>query len=803
MNQLASIRPHEATVAPAEGLAVDLSPCDVKVGELYAVMVPDHAKPIVLEFRKKLSTGVLRFSTSGTDQEFHFPIPQWEDMRSDGRAARIKVLGKGRSAEDIEDIDPLALLDPEDPSITGKERAKRLKAAERLQRARMLRFYVMRHDEMPAGKGRVGLRNFIDLHFQEAKAKKFFDKPSPQQIVRSLDGCGFPGERPLSAFLVKNGKHDKSMRWPQYTLDLALEMTTAYWARTTARQIDVISTFYESFDKENGRRAAARKDLAEERARDGRPGDAIPYDLLELKRPTKETLRLWIRATENYWSWREKHGETSARRRYRGHGKAIEAQEPLEYVMMDHTRLDAWAAVYDENGKRALVERPWLTIAVDVYSHMILGAVITFQGPSVYSALRCLRQVVRRKAWLVEQYGYHKGATDGWGKPLHVIVDNGWEWVGLSFQVCCEACGIHVIWAPVKTGEFKTHAERAFGILNELVWHRLEAGVPYKPHEMSSRELDPRPKAYQTVDWLFDRMWEAIVTIYHVEPHGEKRIVPAMRWRDGLLADGRPTIDDVRDLDKVLGKSKTVILSTSGVTLDGQRFHDQGVTTGLLNRLLYKERGKPRKGRSSGRVAMLGTWDPEDVSYILVWDWTRRENVRIPNVYPEYSRGLSWHTAKAIQKFVDEQNLDFQSDEEKYAARAAFDRKLREEHPHLEFRKARKNAAELSKPRLIDGEYVDRVTGEIGATEQGPMEIPQVMPANERSDDRIPDPGVRRGGAAATRASSAARARNRARKDGEKAATAREDRRGSAPMLESGLSETEASKRLSAIEDDL
>src|ERR1019366_2609248 len=132
------------------------------------------------------------------------------------------------------------------------------------------------------------------------------------------------------------------------------------------------------------------------------------------------------------------------------------------------------------HGTKVLVERPWLTLAIDVYSRMILGAVLTYQSPSVYSAMLCLRQVVRRKSFLIEKYGYYKGATDGWGAPKTVIADNAWEFVGMSFQVCCEAAGINVIWAPVKTPEFKAYAERAFGVINELVWHRLAEGIPLK-----------------------------------------------------------------------------------------------------------------------------------------------------------------------------------------------------------------------------------------------------------------------------------------------------------------------------------
>ncbi|MHC2760393.1 putative transposase [Bradyrhizobium liaoningense] len=810
---MSQVQAAPASMAAPSGFDVDLSPCDVKVGEKYAVRVPGHEAVLALEFRKRLSNGVLRFTELGTDQEFNFPIPQWDDMRSDRRACRISDLRRGRSAEEIEDIDPLALLDPEEPNITLKESAQRRLAARRLEWARTLRFYVIRYDEAPPGRGRVGIREFIDDLYEVARVdRKLPLKPSPQQVLRAVDHCGVPGERPLSCFLARNGRHDRGKRWPEFTLELAITMNTDFWSIPTKRKCDVISAFYERFDKENDRRAEERKKFEESRAKEDdteQTGDLVPIDLRELTRPSKETLRLWTNSGENYWSWREKYGEPSARRRFKAHGRAIEATEPLQYVMIDHTRIDTWAAVYDKNGTRVLVERPWLTLAIDVYSGMILGAVLTYEGPSVYAALRCLRQVVRKKSFLTEKYGYHKGATDGFGKPLTVIVDNSWEFTGISFQVCCEAVGIHVIWAPVKSPEFKTYAERAFGVLNALVWHRLDAGVPYKPQEMTARGLDSRPKAIQTLEWLDDCMWEAIVTVYHVEEHGERKLVPALRWRDGLLrADGRPTMDDVGELDKVLGRSATCILTTSGITCNGERFHDKVITSDLLDRLLRhaKKRGQ-RKGLSSGKVAVLVTWDPGDVSFIHVWDWVRRKNVRLPNWYPEFATGLSWKDAEEIRKFAHERNMAFHSDKEMHAARAAYDRSLRENHPHLQYGKARKNAAYLSKQQLVAGDHVVFTEEPVATIERPDVDVPQTIPASERTDDRRPEKGVRHGGEKATRKAAATRARNRAGKAKDQAAaSARQstDREaGSATPWEIGLTKAEALERLSQLEEDL
>jgi putative transposase len=274
------------------------------------------------------------------------------------------------------------------------------------------------------------------------------------------------------------------------------------------------------------------------------------------------------------------------------------------------------------------------------------------------------------------------------------------------------------------------------------------------------------------------------------------------------FADARLTIDDVGALDKVLGRSASCILTTSGITHDGERFHDKVITTDLLDRLLRhaKKRGQ-RKGLSSGKVAVLVTWDPGDVSFIHVWDWVRRENVRLPNWHPEFANGLSWKDAKDIRKFAHARNMDFHSDKEKHAARAAYDRSLREEHPHLQYGKARKNAAYLSKPQLVAGDHVVLTEEPVVAIERPDVDVPQTIPAGERTDDRRPQKGVRRGGEAATRKAAATRARNRAREAKEQpAASARQStdhEAGPAMPAETGLTKAEALERLSQLEEDL
>ena len=75
-----------------------------------------------------------------------------------------------------------------------------------------------------------------------------------------------------------------------------------------------------------------------------------------------------------------------------------EATRPLEVVQIDHTLSDI--IVVDEE-TRAVVGRPWLTLAIDVFSRMVCGFYLSFDPPSRNAVGLCLLHAVFDKtAWL-------------------------------------------------------------------------------------------------------------------------------------------------------------------------------------------------------------------------------------------------------------------------------------------------------------------------------------------------------------------------------------------------------------------
>ncbi|MVS98866.1 DDE-type integrase/transposase/recombinase [Devosia marina] len=496
--------------------------------------------------------------------------------------------------------------------------------------------------------------------------------------------------------------------------------------------------------------------LAARRAK-GQPTD----DLDPFGRPHDQTIRNWIKVSTNYWNVEQKYGAKEAQRRFGGRQRQITATEPLEMVMMDHTQIDVWSTVLDEYGNPVAVGRLWLTYAIDCYSRMILGAVFTYERPSLNSVVECLRQVVRRKKFLIDEYGPHKGATDGYGKPSTVIVDNGWELVGTSFQTSCEAANIDVIWAPVKIPMFKAYVERFFGTLNENIWHRLDGGLPLTPRDRSLLDIDPTADAVHDRERIQDLFWQYVVTRYHVEVHSGIGSSPTLKWRKGLVKNGRPTVDDPVVLDTIMGITQDCLLTAEGVAFRGQRFHDPAITTQLMSDLArHIKVRKQRKGVTSTRsIDVVVTASPGNADQLYVWHPDMRKAIALPNWDVNYKKGTSWYLLDKIKKFARRENLAFHTPEEQAEARVAFLAAVEGAPLRGKYAERKRLAPFLdTTPQLAPGHEV--IFKHLERSE----DIAQDLAAIRTPEDRVVSHSPRRGGKKATAKAVRTRAENRRKK---------------------------------------
>ena len=136
------------------------------------------------------------------------------------------------------------------------------------------------------------------------------------------------------------------------------------------------------------------------------------------------------------------------------------ASRPLEVVQIDHTEVDVF--LVDETTRKTMDKRPWLTLAIDVFTRMVVGFHLSMDKPSRVSLGLCmLNAVYDKSAWLKE-----REIDASWpaaGLPEAVHSDNGADFRSRAFAWACREEGIKLIFRPIGAPHYGGHIERLIG----------------------------------------------------------------------------------------------------------------------------------------------------------------------------------------------------------------------------------------------------------------------------------------------------------------------------------------------------
>ena len=210
-------------------------------------------------------------------------------------------------------------------------------------------------------------------------------------------------------------------------------------------------------------------------------------------------------------------------------GKLI-ATRPLEIVQIDHTKVDV--VVVDEDNRKALPGRPYLTLAIDVFSRMVTGFELSMSEPSRLSNGLCmLRATFDKTAWLAEH-----GVIEEWpvvGLPERIGVDNGADFKSAAFQRACENEGVRVEFRPPGKARYGGHIERLMGTMMKDV-HVLP-GATFSNIVERGRQI-PSKSAGLTLHELETYFAIEIVEGYHQRIHSGLQRPPIAVWREAIAA---------------------------------------------------------------------------------------------------------------------------------------------------------------------------------------------------------------------------------------------------------------------------
>jgi putative transposase len=295
----------------------------------------------------------------------------------------------------------------------------------------------------------------------------------------------------------------------------------------------------------------------------------------KLKQPHDNTLRnrIALRTRRNLMEARE--GAKAVREALDPiKGAFPGADYPLAVIQIDHTLADV--IIVDDEFRRKIL-RPWITVAIDVNTRMIVGISVSLDPPSALAVGICLSMVLLPKEKYMKQLGV-PGSWPIWGRPGKVHADNAREFKGKMIRASCKEYGIDLEWRPVKTPHYGGHIERLCGTLNTEI--RTLPGTTFNDRK-KRQNYDSEKQAAMTLDefeaWLID----FIVNQYHLRKHSSLGMSPLAKLEQGILGTAdRPGIgipprpqDETRvRLDWLPFVERTI--QDYGVLIDGIHYYD-------------------------------------------------------------------------------------------------------------------------------------------------------------------------------------------------------------------------------------
>jgi len=175
-----------------------------------------------------------------------------------------------------------------------------------------------------------------------------------------------------------------------------------------------------------------------------------------IEAPHPNTVRRRIAKLPPQTKVRAREGSRKAREQFAPRvGQYPQPERPLADVQIDHTKVDI--IVVDEVHRQP-IGRPWITVAIDIFSRMVAGFYVSLDPPGALSTGLCLvHTMLPKQIWLAKHNIDSPWPTQGRIESLQC--DNAREFHGGMLERACNNYGIRLHW-PVagdwaETGPFR------------------------------------------------------------------------------------------------------------------------------------------------------------------------------------------------------------------------------------------------------------------------------------------------------------------------------------------------------------
>ncbi len=334
-------------------------------------------------------------------------------------------------------------------------------------------------------------------------------------------------------------------------------------------------------------------------------------------------------------------------------GKYPDAKWILSVVQIDHT--PANIIIVDEVNRKP-IGRPWLTVAIDVYSRMVAGLYVSLNPPGADSTGLCMANTILPKNNWLASYDI-KTPWPVWGLPDAIHMDNAKEFRGKMLRRAAYEYGMDIYWRPVARPKFGAHIERLLGTFKRDI-ETLPGTTFANPRDKGDYKSDK--EAAMTLAEFEKWLVTYITEVYHQQYHNGIDMAPIKKWTDGVfgtesvVARGLP--DKVVDTERLYinflpYEERTV--QSYGIALDEIQYYSH-----VLNRWIHAEDPDNPKLKRKFIVRR----NPRDISFLYFYDPELNEYFEIP--YRDSSRpGISlWELREARRKLKEQGIKDVNED---------------------------------------------------------------------------------------------------------------------------------------------
>lgn len=341
----------------------------------------------------------------------------------------------------------------------------------------------------------------------------------------------------------------------------------------------------------------------------------------QIKCPCRATVYRWLDGLQQDLVDASREGAEAARMKYRAAIGSVKVSTILARIEIDHTPLDL--IVIDSLTKLPL-GRPWLTMAIDSYSRMVVGFYISFNAPSGHGVLQCLRRAILPKDEWLARFPDIRGQWPAYGIPELIAVDNGTDLHSDALEGACLEMGIQILFCGSKTPQHKGAIERFFRTMNMGLIHRLPGTVFSNVDQRG--DYASEENAVIDMEGLVHLITKWVVDVYSVTPHRGIHARPIDRWFESAERRIIELPAHPQQLEIIAGIPAKRTLFHYGIELDGLQYNSE-----LLQTI---------RRRAGANIPVALKYYEETVAHIHVFDAHLQEYIKVPAKLAEYAEKL-------------------------------------------------------------------------------------------------------------------------------------------------------------------